>query len=426
MTTDAAASSTVPSVPQQEIDALYQRLAATSLPELVPSAQAAPGPSQDRATSLLQRWREGFDWAAVEQQLVDLGHKIVKTSDGRDLWTLHCRAKNTESIVNTDSTASPKIPVLLVHGWPDSPLRFAELIPRLTTAGHDVVAPAIPGFGWSQEPEGPMSRDLAAADFHELMTSLGYERYAVHGGDWGSAVATTIAQQHAEHVVAVHLTDVPFDLAFTIDPDSASEAEAAYLKTVEAFADSALYLYANSLQPNLFATLLADSPIGLAAWLGALYDAWSQRALDDDVILANAALMWFTKTARSSMRLYSEPANDWSTEDWPADSTATGEWGSAALAGSEAQDTADADSSTAGSDDAAGSDDWSWAPEPVTVPTAFALFPGDLVGTAPRQLADKHFAVERFTVMPHSGHFAALEEPELLASDMIEFLADKK
>ncbi len=412
-------------VPQEALAAVDARVRATHLPRLVPSAAQAPGPDQSRQQSLLARWQNGFDWRSVEDRIEDLGYAETTTADGRRIAAIHARAPE-----------SGGVPILLIHGWPDSPLRFVELIPLLTAAGHDVVAPAIPGFWLSDEPEGEMSRDVPAADFHTLMQTLGYDRYAIHGGDWGSAVAQSMAQQHPEAVVALHLTDVPFDLAFTIDKATAGPAEAAYLEAIEKFGQEAMYLTANTMQPNLVATVLADTPVGLAAWLGSLYDAWSERTIGDDHVIANAAMMHLTSTVRSSMRLYSEPAQSWDggedgdwtapageNPDWgAAESVADNSWGPTASPADDAEVVEAAEAIEAAD---WGGDSTGWAPAPVVVPTAFALFPADLA-MAPRELAERYFAVERFTVMPRGGHFAALEEPELLAEDLRHFLSGRR
>ena len=200
---------------------------------------------------------------------------------------------------------------LLIHGWPDSPLRFVALIPRLVDAGHTVVAPSIPGAGFSDEPEGQMSRELVAEDFHALMLELGYQRYAVHGGDWGAAIATTLASSHPEAVIALHLTDAPFDLTFTIDPETGSDAEVAYLRSVEKASAEQIYQGGSILQPDLVALAVANSPVALLGWLAHLYDQWRDDEIAVDHVLANASLLWLSGTIRSSMRLYSEPAGKW-------------------------------------------------------------------------------------------------------------------
>lgn len=382
-----ATPSETPTIGQERIKELHRRLDQVSWPRRAAGA-AVPGFDTERLRPLAQLWRHSFDWRTVEARLEALGQLTTTTSAGRRLHAVHARG-------------GERIAVLLIHGWPDSPLRFVDLVPRLTDAGHDVVAPAIPGFGWSEEPDREISRELVAEDFHTLMTELGYHQYAVHGGDWGSAIATTLAGLHPEAVVALHLTDVPFDLAFTIDESTASEAEVAYLRSIEQFAGGQLYLTANTAQPDVTALALADSPVGLLGWLTHLYDQWSETQIGDDDLLAAASLMWLTDTVRSSMRLYSEPARQWDTASWEED----GPRGN----GDDRADPGIAEHTA------------TWVPARIQTPTAFALFPKD-IGMAPHALAERYFHVERFTVMPHGGHFAALEEPALLAEDILDFL----
>lgn len=370
----AMANTRSPAVPQAAIDDLYRRLDHFPWPHQAPGA-ARPGFDTERLRPLVDRWRHSFDWRSVETRLDQLGQHTTTTVDGRRIHAIHGRANGE------------RIAVLLVHGWPDSPLRFVDLIPRLTAAGHDVVAPAIPGFGFSDEPAGELSTELVAEDFHHLMTDLGYGRYAVHGGDLGSGIATALASAHPEAVTALHLTDVPFDLAFMVDRNTASDAEARYLDSAEDFANGQLYLTANIQQPDVVALALADSPVGLLAWLAHLYDQWTEDEVDHDHLLANASLLWLTGSVRSSMRLYSEPAGAWDDPTW------------------EGQE-GDPDSSS---------------PDNPAAPVAFALFPND-IAMAPLEFAERFFNVERFTVMPRGGHFAALEQPQLLADDIVGFL----
>ena len=162
------------------------------------------------------------------------------------------------------------------------------------------------------------------------------------------------------------------------------------------------------------ALALTDSPIGLLAWLAHLYDQWSEDEIGADDVLTATSLMWLTGTVRSSMRLYSEPAGAWDASSWDDGDAPAGE-------DPNAQSWGEANGYTPDPASAGGESDGSWTPARIETPTAFALFPHDLA-MAPRALADRHFAVERFTVMPRGGHFAALEQPSLLAEDMIAFL----
>lgn len=385
---------TIPTVPEESIADLRGRLDRIRWPE--PQAgEATPGFDVQRLRPLVTRWLVDFDWRRVEESMEALGQSFTATADGRRLHALH-------------AAGGDAVPVLLIHGWPDSPLRFIDLIPHLVRAGHTVVAPSIPGFGFSEEPEVEMSRELVAEDFHTLMLELGHSRYAVHGGDWGGAIATTLAAAHPEAVAALHLTDVPFDLAFTIEPETASEVEVAYLQRIREFSDEQVYLMANCVQPDLLALALSDSPVALLGWLAHLYDQWSEEDIAEEHLVANASLLWLTGTVRSSMRLYSEPTGAWDLASWEEEPSG-GAWDIGKSVGAESGD---------------GDDSGSWAPTRVEAPTAFALFPKDLA-MAPRELAERYFAVERFSIMPRGGHFAALEQPELLATDIVAFLCGK-
>lgn len=151
---------------------------------------------------------------------------------------------------------------------------------------------------------------------------------------------------------------------------------------MDRWSDRAAYVTAHMLQADTLAAAFTDSPVGLLAWPADKYDAWSGDGIRDEDIIANTATMWLTATFRSSVRLHSEPAADW-------DTSGSGDWGAARI----------------------------------EIPTAFAIFPDD-IGMPPREFAERVFAVQRFTVMPRGGHWAALEEPQLLADDLLAFAAD--
>ena len=394
-------TATVPSVPQSAIDELHRRLENIRWPQVVDESASGHGLSLATTRRLAEHWRTGFDWRAVEAELDRLGQQLVTTPDGRQLHVIHAKAPSATGI-----------PVLLSHGWPDSSLRFTKLIPLLTAAGHDVVVPMIPGFGFSDQPSGETSPSFVAEDFGWLMGELGYTRYAAHGGDWGSSVVTALATAHPESVVALHLTDVPWDKTFSVDREQASPVEQTYLDAASNWAAGQTYLLANTANPDTIGVALSDSPVGLLAWIAEMYQEWSEEPIPDDDVLALVSLLWLTNSVRSSIRLYSEPAGAWDESSWEdagdgAWDGAGGEWGSAG------------DGDAGGDAGAQGG----WNVGRIDVPTAFALFPKDLAGVPPREFAERFFPVERFTVMPKGGHFAALEQPDLLAEDLITFLA---
>jgi microsomal epoxide hydrolase len=282
-----------------------------------------------------------------------------------------------------------------VHGWPDSFARFLKVIPLLTQpAEHgsdlapafDVVVPSLPGFGFSDRPRKQGLAFNVGDLLHKLMVEeLGYTRFAVQGGDWGSTVAEHIARSHSASLIGIHLTDVPFFHMFQ-KPGDLSAAEEKYLKKMEAFQQKeGAYALIQATRPLTLACGLNDSPAGLASWLVEKLRGWSdcggnlESRFSRDEILTNIMLYWVTQTIDSSFFPYYDLGNAGALR-WTAE-TVKG------LLGSD------------------------------RVPAGFALFPKDLV-RAPREWAERFFNVRRWTEMPRGGHFAALEEPGLFAQDV--------
>ncbi|MGH8775088.1 MAG: epoxide hydrolase family protein [Jiangellaceae bacterium] len=376
-------------VPQTELDDLRDRLARVRWPNTTDDASDQHGVPVDLVRRLVEHWRDGYDWRRHEADLNRMAHGIREVR-GLRIHHLHERADR-----------GGRVPAVLLHGWPDSFYRYHLVVPRLVAAGHDVVVPSLPGYTFSDQPDGPMTVEDVAEVVHELVVGLGYDRYAAHGGDWGSAIAERLALTYSEAVLALHLTDVPYQHQFMLDRAEISDAERAFLEAGDAWAEKASYFTVQSSDPTTLAYGLSDSPVGLAAWLLDKFRAWSDREPDLDQAITQVMLYWHTNTIRSSMRLYAEGLGSW-------DDDAT--WGEGESEGLDAD-------SWSGQHDAR-----DWAGDVVSVPSAFALFPHD-IGVPPREYAERFFAVERFTLMPRGGHFGALEEPELLAEDLIAFLA---
>lgn len=220
---------------------------------------------------------------------------------------------------------------------------------------------------------------------HRLMTDLGYRRFAIHGGDWGGTVAEHTARSHASSVIGIHLTDVPFFHMFQ-QPADPSAAESAYLKKMEAFQKTeGGYAIIQSTRPQTLAAGLNDSPAGLASWIVEKFRAWSdcdgdvERRFSRDELLTNVMIYWVTETIDSSFLPYYDLANTGALR-WIAEMVKT----------------------------------WLGSTQ---VPAGFALFPKDLV-TPPREWAVRFFDVRRWSEMPRGGHFAAMEEPDLLVKDI--------
>lgn len=368
------------------LDDLRRRLAQTRWTQEMAGGGWDLGVSVPYMRELATYWRNEFDWRAQEAAMNRFAHFRADV-DGQGVHFIHERGRGPNPL-----------PIVLTHGFPDSFLRFAKLIPMLTDpASHggdaqdafDVVVPSLPGYGFSDPPPKAGSIFRIGDLWHTLMTkTLGYERFAAHGGDWGSLITELLARDHSDAVVGIHMTDVPFYHTFQ-KPSDLSGAEEKFLEAIGKFTQrEGAYAVIQGAQPQAVAVGLNDSPAGLAGWIVEKYRRWSdcdgdvERRFTKDELLANVTLYWVTGTINTSFAPYYDVmqagAMTWIKQKMK-------EW-----AGSS------------------------------TVPTAFAMFPKDL-SHPPREWAERFFNVQRWTEFRRGGHFAALEEPEVLAKDIREF-----
>lgn len=364
------------SVPDETLTDLETRLSAARLTD-VDVDDWSSGVSPRFLAELVTHWRERYDWRAEERALNGF-HHVSTEIDGISMHAVHERAATRER----DEPSG--IPIVLLHGWPDTFHRFHRVIPLLA-AQRDVIVPSLPGFGFS----GHTARASAgAADLVlELVTRLGVDRFAVAGGDISTPIVHELALRHPDRVAMVHVTDAGFP--------NGSEDRATMTPAEQQFAGECLrwwylegaYNMEQSTKPRTVAAALADSPVGLAAWIVEKFHAWSghpDRLTDRfslDELITNVMLYWVTDTIGSSVRTYAENTRA---------TYATG------------------------------------GPRPLeqaSVPTAFAAFP-DENATPPREWVERTFAVKRYSTPSRGGHFAALEEPELYAADLAEALAE--
>ncbi len=286
-------------------------------------------------------------------------------------------------------------PLLLVHGWPDSFYRFHKLIPLLTDPASyggdpadsfDVIVPSLPGFGFSERPRSRGANSICSAELlARLMTDvLGYEKFAVAGGDIGSRVTRLLALAHPEMLIGIHLTDIGFprEMIFPSDLSSPSAAEQQFLGSVMSwFMREGAYAALQSTKPQTLAYALNDSPVGLASWLVEKFRSWSDCAGDvekhfsKDELLTHIMIYWVTETITSSARLYAEDGG------MPSQLKA-GQY--------------------------------------LEVPAGVATFPKDLT-LPPREIGERYLRVKRWTQMSQGGHFAAWEEPQALAGELRAF-----
>jgi pimeloyl-ACP methyl ester carboxylesterase len=356
---------------------LRRRIDATRFPAHSPGQPWSDGPPERYVRELLDYWLDGYDWQRQERLINEVPQFYASTL-GDGLHFVHARSPQSDAF-----------PLLLSHGWPGSFWEFHRLIPMLTDpAAHGgdpgdafhVIAPSLPGYGWSDAPTRP-GRDPAsiAATFAELMAMLGYDRYGAQGGDWGARICAQLALAQPDHVAGIHL-NFPGFIAPPMDHDPASldEKERTALMRGRAFAAAgAAYLQLQSTRPQTAAYGLADSPAGLAAWIAEKYWEWAdhdgdlETVISRDDLLTIITIYWVTNTIGSSMQLYRQHER----RPWTAR---------------------------------------------VPVPVGCAVFPRETLPPV-RSWVEKFLDVRQWTEMPRGGHFAALEQPELLAADVRQF-----
>ena len=359
---------------------LQRRLLRTRWPDEFENNDWRYGTSQPVLRALIAYWAAEFDWRAQEAAL-NRWPQFITEIDGQPIHFVHVRGNGARPL-----------PIILTHGWPST---FTELLPlaeRLASPQRfgadprdtfDVVVPSLPGFGFSPLRSGPhISRWRVAELWRRLMTEvLGYPRFVAHGGDIGAGITSRLGFAHERWVTAIHLTAVrdPY-LGPGTRPLSMREQQlVAELKEWES--REGAYAHIQGTRPQTLAYGLHDSPTGLAAWIVEKFRNWSdcdgdvERCFTKDQLLTTVMIYWATETMNSAMRYYFES----SAQPW----TIT-------------------------------------ARDRVEVPTGVAIFPKDL-SRPPREWAERFYNVRHWTEMPRGGHFAASEQPDLLAEDLRTF-----
>jgi len=373
-------------VPQKAIADLRQRLAATRWPESETVSDRSQGVQLATMKNLVRYWQAGYDWRKIEAKLNALP-QFITTIDGVDIHFIHVRSKHSNAL-----------PMIITHGWPGSVIEQMKIIGPLTdpTAyggkaedAFDVVIPSLPGHGFSGKPtETGWDPIRIARAWTVLMKRLGYTRFVAQGGDWGNAVTEQMALQASPELIGIHTNmpaTVPADIANALQysqppPASLTSEEKGAWDQLDSFYKHGLG-YAQEMA-NRPQTLygIADSPAGLAAWMldhdarsldliSRVFDGGAEGLTRDD-ILDNISLYWFTNTAVSSARLYWESKLPF------------------------------------------------FAPKGVQVPTAVSVFP-DEIYAAPKSWTEKAYPkLIYFNRLSKGGHFAAWEQPELLAAEL--------
>ena len=342
-----------PSVSDEEVEDLRRRLEAF---RSVPSADS-PGWSRGVPTGylaeLVEYWRTEYDWRAQERRIRSLPWEIAGVR--RPIRVVHQR-------VGVDAPT-----VVLLHGWPDSVLRFERVLPELQHV--NVVAPALPGYPFALPvPEAGMSAGEMAIVVAEALSDLGYERYVLSAGDVGCDVGEALAASRRDEVAALHLTDVS-QMHYLLDPPTdLTEVETEYVRYGHRWQSAeGGYMHEQGTKSRTIAAALGDSPVGLAAWIIEKLHGWSDHDGDvesvfpRDDLLTWVSAYWFERCIGTSFSPYAQRTD----LTWPR----------------------------------------------IEAPTAFTVFPKDLVN-APREFAERYFNVQSWSEYPRGGHFAAWERPE--------------
>ncbi len=372
-------------VPDAALADICARVAAFPWHEMPDDGGWDYGANLDYMKALCRYWLEEFDWRKQEAAINRFSH-FKAPVDGIDIHFIHEKG----------SGLAP-MPLILSHGWPGSIVEFLDFIEPLAHPerfggkeedAFDVIAPSLPGFGFSGRPPRPYGPRKIAGVFATLMTDvLCYENYLAQGGDWGAAISTWLGYDHAPACKAIHMNMLSMH-----NPDGPQtpeeEAWAARFVIEQEMEDG--YRTQQATKPQTLSYAMMDSPVGIAAWLIEKFNSWSDTDGDDiesshskDALLTNIMVYITTRTFNTASWIYYGRREE----------------GGRTL-------------STDGSR--------------VEVPTACALFPAELLAWPPRRYVERMFNVQRWTKMPRGGHFAAMEEPDLLLDDIRSFAREQR
>ena len=366
-------------VPEEVLNDLFARIKNTRWPGEITDSDWDYGSNLSYIKELCDYWVESFSWSYQEDRLNKFPQFTTDVS-GLNIHFIHKKGVGPDPI-----------PLLITHGWPSTFAEMVDIIPLLTDPGSygadpsdsfDVIVPSLPGYGFSQKPtESGMDVGKIAQLWDDLMIqNLGYDGFVAQGGDWGAGITTALGANHGDHVRAIHLTmsSTGMNIPETIE---LSEQEKEFITHRNWWQENeGSYGHQHRTKPQTLAYGLTDSPSGLASWIVEKWRAWSdcngdiESRFTKDQLLTHITIYWVTRTIESSIRLCYETAKSGPVVDYG---------------------------------------------DKVDVPVSFASFPVE-ISYPPREWLERFFNLKRFTKMPSGGHFAATEEPELLAQDIRE------
>ena len=369
-------------IPESVLLDLRQRLNNVRWPDELPGVSWDYGSNLDYLKELVRYWATEFDWRAQERKL-NTFQQFKSQVEGLNIHFIYEKGKGPNPL-----------PILITHGWPSTFYEMHKIIPLLSdpasyggdpSDAFDVVAPSLPGFGFSDSATRPgMDVGKVSGMWNQLMTlNLGYKQYGAHGGDLGAGVTSWLGKNYSDNLIAIHLTSVTRPLPYLGEGSRPlSKAEQSLIdKRLKWNREEGGYSHIQGTKPQTLSYGLNDSPVGLAAWIVEKYRAWSdcggdvERKFTKDELLTNITIYWVTQTIGSSVRMYLENQdNPWEL-------------------GKEDQ---------------------------IPTPVGIAVFPAE-ISVPPREWAERSYKVSRWTEMDRGGHFAALEEPDLLVEDIRDF-----
>jgi len=365
-------------VPQSELDDLHTRLTRIRWPDAETVADTSQGPSLAKIRALIEHWRDHYDWRRCEALLNSFGQYRTEI-DGLGIQFLHVRSPESDAL-----------PMIMTHGWPGSVLEFRDVIGPLTNPvayggraadAFHLVIPTLPGFGFSDKPAEPGWNIGHTADaWIVLMARLGYERWVAQGGDWGAGVTTALGHKAPPGLAAIHLNMVMFQPS-DAEVHDATPAERAMLAAAQRYDQQySGYFKVQATRPQSIGFSLADSPVGLAAWIYALFQDVSdsggnpEAVFSLDALLDDSMLYWLPNTGASSARFYWEAMREMMAGGMPETK--------------------------------------------MPMPTGISMFPGEQVRLSRRWAESRFDTLLHFNEPARGGHFAALEQPGLFVDEL--------
>jgi pimeloyl-ACP methyl ester carboxylesterase len=361
-------------VPQRAIEDLHSRIRHTRWPDEILHSEWNNGTSLAYTKEIADYWMSKFDWRRSEEQ-INQHPNFLAEINGIKIHFLHIKSLQKEAI-----------PLIITHGWPGSFLEMMKLIPLLQNSAipFDLIIPSIPGFGFSQKVNTPGCNIWFIADlWNNLIKALGYKKVIAQGGDFGAGIHTALALRYPGILLGLHLNYIHSAYAPFLRPgEEYTMQERQFLESAKDWYDrEGAYSHQQRTKPLTLAYGLQDSPVGLCAWILEKFYGWSdcngniESIFSKDELLSNISLYWFTETIHSSIRLYYE------NRKAPVHFTAN---------------------------------------DFVSVPVGIAHFHKE-EPFPPRKFIERGFNIQQWSDISPGGHFAAVEQPHLLANDIITF-----